>query len=520
MHEFVCNFVEEANRTNRHPFSPVKGFDLHIEGASQKHVLHSGSDWYTQGTVADYLSSGSPATIYYIRRDGWPDVLRDQSVEMRMPFFQRMYPSSAPAPPSTWYEPPTPDGPWRKISTLLFAGDGSELTAQTKSPTLTIAKDVFIPDDFMSVGFGWTSLYTETHRRSRVPKALAPIEERLTIPMNEAQAKTLLGRTVLYRLEDPAAPEPVLSEREIARAAKRRKREPKKVVEKPPPVYCAFVWGLDVQDDGKRILLKTFEFSEEGELGRTLDVGTISTPNEDVPSDYPELKKPGVPGWIGWLQPALDAKEQERRRKKAAAEAEARKQRLRAILASAPSRFEVGIEGDHSIAVGELTLHPPGSNGSIIIYGCKAGIWESGVRQHDQPGGFCIWVQWVRDGAIDLRQDLSAFTSQSEPGSRAASPTSDGPWESVGSVPVDGGSVGILARGILGQYPKEAIYGDANLDQQSWIEILMLSGWEDGWYHIPGGISSGTGGDGTFDVQCLKDTSSAVVGVRVVYPYA
>ncbi|KZS89651.1 hypothetical protein SISNIDRAFT_489073 [Sistotremastrum niveocremeum HHB9708] len=513
MHEFIADFVAAANHRNRHPFSPIHSIDFTFNGTLETGTLHSGRDWYTQGTVADYFAPGSTVTITYTRHDGWPEVLRDRSPEMRMPMFQRMYPPSEPSAPSSWYSLPTPDGPWRKIPSLLFVGDGSELTARTTGPSLTIAKDIFVPGDFMSLGFGWKSLYTATHQRGRVPEALVPTSERITIPMSEEQAKTLLGRTVIYRLEDPEPPAPVLSEREIARAAKKRKREPKKIAERPPPLYCAFVWGLAVQADGKRILLKTFEFSEDSEIGRTFDVGSMASLPASLPSGYPELKKTAVPEWIGLLQPILGAKEEEKRRKKAAAETQARKERLRAILASAPASFEVGIGGDNSMVIGELTLHPPGSWGCITVDGCKAGIWESGVRHHDQPGGFSIWVQWVRDGTIDLYQAVSAFKTQAQDASQAS--LSVATWESVGSVPVDGGSVSILAKGILSAYPKQAIYGDPNLEQASWIEILTLSGWESGRYHIPGGISSGTGGDGSFDVQCTKDGNNAVIGLRV-----
>ncbi|KAF8956728.1 hypothetical protein BDZ97DRAFT_1925270 [Flammula alnicola] len=143
------------------------------------------------------------------------------------------------------------------------------------------------------------------------------------------------------------------------------------------PVYLAFVWGLDLEAK----IIKTFEFSDQGigELCRTFQFDdsqtSVALSPQNLPNDYPALRKVAKFDWMGLVElpvasppseDAVAAKEELLRKRK----------RFSNILAAAPSLFEIGIGGDCAIVVGELTLHPPGSPGSVTIENCKRGIWE------------------------------------------------------------------------------------------------------------------------------------------------
>ncbi len=374
--------------------------------------------------------------------------------------------------------------------TLQLMGDGAELTAYSTYPPL-IAKTVFIPADFSAISSKGIML-----KRLRVfPEHLGT---KFTVPLTIAQARSLLGRTVYYQCADNET-QPI---RRSKAAAKRAR------VQAEDPIYVAYVWGLD--PDAK--LLKTMEHANEdsGELCRTFQFDDSGAPlpagieTASLRDGYPPLRKVARFDWVGLVElrlPAGPTKDE------IAAEEELARKRKRfaAILAAAPRLFEVGINGDCAFVVGELNLHPPGTTGTVTLENCKAGIWESGYAERDSAddGEFLIWVRWVQAGTIDLNAPASEFVPSE---SRDHRPLEDNRiWEDKGRISVDGGIAGILARGILAHSSMVSLTGESDAGmQEAYTDMLILSGSENGRYHIPGGISAYTGGDGSFSVQCPR----------------
>lgn len=499
----LIRFVEEINRRHRHPFFPISNFDLIITNKSttdsSETALHIGPHWFTQGTVADVLLGST--LISYTRRDGGQDLQQQQPPFRLLWPFQRQYPISAPQPPPHWIQTPNVPGPWQEISSLQFMGDGVELTAHSTYPPL-IARTLLLPK---TSSYSMITTSSIQLRRLRISPTL--LEARLAFPLTADQARSLLGRTVFYQSADP---EVQTRERRLPHN-KRRKVEPEL-----DPVYLAYVWGLDL--DAR--IIKTVEFAKEdsGELCRTFKFDDSETPlptflqSTSLPEDYPLLRKVATFDWIGLVKlpmPTPPSEDAEATKK----EVERKRKRFSDILAAAPPLFEIGIEGDRALVIGDLMIHPPGSSGTATVENCKVGIWESGYREMEGPNDteFLIWIQWIRSGTIDLTAPASAF---SRPQTEEPTPLpSDLAWEDQGWVSTDAGVAAIVSRGILRPSSTVALTGKS--DYEGFLERLVLSGSEDGRYHIPGGISSYTGGDVSFLVQVSKDAQGDIIAVRV-----
>ncbi|KAF9480710.1 hypothetical protein BDN70DRAFT_877280 [Pholiota conissans] len=492
-------FLEEINRKNRHPFFPVSNFDLRLADASTPPItFHIGNSWFTQGNVTEVLSGSR--LILYTRRDGDQDLKEHQPALRLLWPYQREYPTSAPEPNPHWIKAPKITGPWQEVSLLQFMGNGAELIAHSTYPPL-ISGTLLLPQNFRIITTSSILL-----RRLRIAPTL--LGEKLAFPLTSTQARSLLGRTVFYQSPDPDVQTRV-------RPLPHNKR--RKVEAELAPVYMAFVWGIDLEAK----IIKTVEFTNDisGELIRTFkfDESAIPLPTflqpDPLPDDYPPLLKVATFDWIGLVElstPVPPSEDVEAIRKAI----ERKRKRFSDILAAAPPFFEIGIEGDRALVVGDLNLNSPGTPGTITVQGCKLGIWESGYREMEGPNDaeLLIWVQWIKPGAIDLSAPPSTFSRP-----RTAKPTplaSNIAWEDQGWVSTDAATMAIIAHGILQPSSVEAIAGER--DYEGYLERLVLSGSEDGRYHIPGGISSYTGGDGSFLVQISKDSEGNIVAVRVM----
>jgi hypothetical protein len=192
--------------------------------------------------------------------------------------------------------------------------------------------------------------------------------------------------------------------------------------------------------------------------------------------------------------------------------------RLASILkiAAKSPRFEVGIGGDCTILAGEIALHGvQESDNSVFtliqeIENCKPGIWQGG---RDTDGDeFVIWVCWVREGSIDLTQPVENFVVEPQGGVDVKALA----WTEVSTVSVDGGTMSVLARGVTSPEAIQALTGNDDGDVEGFVECIVLHGAEEDSFHIPGGVSSYTGGDGGFRVFSAPDSDGKVVGVKVV----
>jgi hypothetical protein len=500
----LVRFVEEINGRHRHPFFPVSNFDLFIANKSTTDssatALHIGPQWFTQGTVADVLLEST--SISYTRRDGAQDLQQQQPPFRLLWPFQRQYSVSAPQPPPHWIQTPNVPGPWQEISSVQFIGDGVELTAARSTYPPLIARTLLLPK---KSSYSMITTSSIQLRRLRISPTL--LEARLAFPLTADQARSLLGRTVFYQSADPE----VETTKVRLPHNKRRKVEPEL-----DPVYLAYVWGLDL--DAR--IIKTVEFANEdsGELCRTFKFDDSETPlptflqPTSLPEDYPPLRKVATFDWIGLVKlpmPTPPSEDVEATKK----EIVRMRKRFSDILAAAPPLFEIGIEGDRALVIGDLMIHLPGSSGTVTVENCKVGIWESGYREMEGPNDmeFLIWVQWIRSGTIDLTAPASAFSR-----SQTEEPTplpSDLTWENQGWVSTDAGVAAIVSRGTLRPSSMVALTGKS--DYEGFLARLVLSGSEDGRYHIPGGISSYTGGDGSFLVQVSKDAEGNIIAVRV-----
>jgi hypothetical protein len=303
----------------------------------------------------------------------------------------------------------------------------------------------------------------------------------------------LLGRAIQY--EVPVVPLPPLPPN--ARPKKKRRED-------PPPIYWGVVWGVDDRDPAA-VELRIFTGGQFQEAPATLTVGEPCA----VPSNRIDTRLPFTPKWVGALA-LVDETPEEVVVQPSAPEVEIQ-DRLSSILevAAKSPQFEVGIDGDCVILAGEIAVHGIDSDFIEKIDNCKAGIWQGGRNTDDDR--FLIWVRWVREGSIDLAQPVENFVTELEEDTDIETLA----WTPITTVSVDGGSMTLLAQGLTSP---EAIVGlmGKDMDVEGFVECIVLHGAEDDSFHIPGGVSSHTGGDGGFEVYTASDSDGKVVGVKIV----
>jgi hypothetical protein len=521
-------FMKYANEIYRHPLDPLYDFDftndqqfllVFNQGAAREtKIWRYWTGGFMQGLVSDFVgedvdNSRKGVVVWYKRRYGHKFSVSEEAQEVKRPAYKRRLPSSCYPPPTHWIDPTPPSSAsgarWNQIPTLSFVGNGSDIHPHTSYPPI-ISKHIFIPSDIKALGLRqWTGMT----RRQSVPADAAPLK--FTPPLSLAQAQSLLGRTVLYELPDSSV--------QAGGRARTRDRQARKTAGSGAPstsndnVYCAFVWGLDPQ----RMIITLFETDD---TRRTFWIGSdepkdvIGVP---LPTDYPPLRKVARPNWLGPVEiapvtiapPTIPSEPVARKTR------HPMQTRWAEILKAAPMTFEVGVGGDNVILVGELMIQNPEQ--VMHIDNCKSGIWESGYRHATEEGiSFSIWVQWTREGSVDFAQPSSSFVHSSK---EIRPLRNDLSWREIGAVGVDGGSLTILAQGYLSSTSRAHLMGDLNVwnfrDEEealdTFIEMTVLSGWEAGRIHIPGGICNHTGGDGGFSVWASDDQDGRVIAVKV-----
>lgn len=280
-------------------------------------------------------------------------------------------------------------------------------------------------------------------------------------------------------------------------------------------VFLAFVWGFDPET----MNLFVFEYFERGEVGRTIMLGMTENPSPSTPinpsKDVIALERPFVVKWVGRVvlpdSDSAGARQVSRPTKRA----EDKPDRLSEILKMAPREFQVGIGGNHSILVGELTLHDTG----ITIDNCKAGIWQSGIELPTNPGGrFSAWVQWIRDGTVDLNQPVDGFANV---GNETRMLPDDLAWTPAGALGVDGGMMVIAASGIMLETSLAALFGGEEEDESpiEQLRTMAVLAADNGSIYFPGGVSAYTGSDGGFVVEKAASSDGKIIAIQVLGPH-
>ncbi|KAJ7724479.1 hypothetical protein DFH07DRAFT_264830 [Mycena maculata] len=487
-------FIAMSNSRHQHPLAPLSGFSFasasSFVGKTNEEVAKiRNSTWkvrpgrFVQGQVKDLLVTESKV-VYYSRSNFSRDSVSDLTLK---PPQQRTLPPSCVA-PQHWIRPAMPPGGeavWECLPSLAFVGNGHDLYPGATSPP-AITSHIYVPRAFDRERLG---IYPHAAYQREVTKDATPVK--LEPPITAAQAAALLGRAIQF--EVPVVPLPPLPPN--ARPKKRR-REP------PPPIYWGVVWGVDAA----ALELRIFTGGQYQEASATLKVGQPCA----VPSNPIDMTRPFTPKWVGLLSLVDGAPEETV--PAPAPEAGPTVDRLLSILAVAARspQFEVGIDGDCVVIAGEISLHGIDSPSVEKIDGCKSGIWQ-GAREPAGTDQFSMWVRWVRDGTIDLTQPVERFVVTPEGDGDAAALQ----WTPLTTVTADGGKMALLARGLTSPESIFALTGNDDGDVAGFVECIVLYGAEEDSFHIPGGVSSYTGGDGSFDVLTASDSDGKVVGIKI-----
>ncbi|KAJ7156948.1 hypothetical protein C8R43DRAFT_997767 [Mycena crocata] len=489
-------FTSTANSQHRHPLAPLTNFSIastpdpfctSAQVAEATKLLWEVSPGrFVQGRVQD-LPLPEDHIVYYSRstfnRVYFPGLTMKQPQERTLP------PSCVP--PTNWIRPSEPPGGeavWECLPSLAFVGTGYDLYPGATSPP-AIASYIYVPRSFEKLGIYPHAAYRREVTKDSTPTKLEP-------PLTVEQANAFLGRAIQY--EVPVVPTPPLPAN--ARPKKRRRED-------PPPVYWGVVWGVDVTDPAG-LALRIFTGGQYQEAPATLKVGEACA----VPTAPIDMTLPFTPKWVGAVS-LVDASEEAPEPEVIPEEVQ---DRLADLLQLNSPQFEVGIDGNCVLLAGEIALHGIESNMVEKIENCSAGIWQGGrdIDLERETNQFVIWVHWVREGSIDLGQPLSNFATTTEGDTQAA--VSQLNWTRLTTVSVDGGSMAILAQGLLSADSILTLTGNDDGDVEGFVECIVLHGAEDeGPFHIPGGVSSYTGGDGGFEVYTACDSEGKVVGVKI-----
>ncbi|KAF7338116.1 hypothetical protein MVEN_02036300 [Mycena venus] len=462
-------FISTANLQHRHPLAPLTNFAFastpepfySYAGKTNEEIQELGKRlWevspfrFVQGQVKDLPITESHLVYYNRSHFRRVGVPELTSKQPR----ERTLPPSCVA-PAHWIRasvPPGGESVWECLPSLAFVGNGHDLYPRATSPP-AIASHVYVPRSFERLG-----IYGLTAYREEVTKDCTPVK--LEPPLAAVQARALLGRAIQY--EVPVVPLPPLPEG--ARPKKKTTRSP----------------AADLLGGG-----------QYQEASATLMVGEPCA----VPSNRIDTAHPFTPKWVGALALVEEPETPEQVFIPPPAPKAEGPDRLASILevAAKSPQFEVGISDDYVILVGEITLHGIQETSDSVftsierIENCKPGIWQGG-RDTDQDN-FRIWVHWP-EGDVDI-EILS--------------------WREVTTVSVDGGKISILARGITSPEAILALTGNDE-DVEGFVECIGLHGAEEDSFHIPGGVSSYTGGDGGFGVYAASDADGKVIGIKVI----
>ncbi|KAJ7047025.1 hypothetical protein C8F04DRAFT_1387523 [Mycena alexandri] len=494
MNVLLQQFISIANPQHRHPLAPLTNFSFASTPdpfCTSSYLGKTGEEvqeltnrlWevttgrFIQGQVRDLpITEGN--IVYYNR--GHFSRTSVQDLTMKQPRERTLPPSCVP--PAHWIRPSKPPGGedvWECLPSLLFVGSGHDLYPGVISPP-AIASHVYVPRSFERLGIYPHAAYREEVTEDSTPVKWEP-------PLTSEQALALLGRAIQY--EVPVVPQPPLPPN--ARPKKKRRKA-------PPPVYWGVVWGVDPD----ALVLRVFTGGQYQETSIALTVGGPC----EVPSTKVDTKLPFTPKWVGALALVDDAPEEIPTPPVPEAQTV---DRLPGILETKSPQFEVGIDGSCVILAGELAIHGIDSYAVEKIQNCKPGIWQGGRSVEENK--FAIWVRWLREGSIDLSQPLENFVTELEDDTIVATFT----WTRVANVSVDGGTMTILAEGMTSPDAIFAPTGDDDGDVDGFINYIALHGAEEDSFHIPGGVSSYTGGDGGFDVYTASDSDGKVVAVKV-----
>ncbi|KAJ7444873.1 hypothetical protein FB451DRAFT_1412996 [Mycena latifolia] len=492
-------FISAANSRHRHPLAPLTGFSIastpepfctasYVGKTGEEALALRNRLWevstgrFIQGRVAD-LQPPASNVVYYSRSSFMRTSVSE--LTMKQPQ-QRMLPPACVA-PAHWVRPVAPPGGadvWECLPSLAFVGTGHDLYPGATAPP-AIASHVYVPRVFDRERLG---IYPHAAYRREVTTDCAPVK--LAPPLTAAQALALLGRAIQY--EVPAVPLPPLPPN--ARPKKRRR-------EALPPIHWGVVWGVDAAT----LELRIFTGGQFQEASATLTVGAPCA----VPANPIDTTLSFTPKWVGALSLVDDAPEEEvPPPSETEGVQEDRLPRILELAATSP-QFEVGIDGDCVVLAGEIALHGIDSASIEKIDNCKPGIWEGG--RDISVDRFAIWVRWVRAGTIDLAQPVEAFVVERE-GDDADVAGLD--WKLLTTVSVDGGSMSLLARGMT---TPESIFALTRTDHDvgGFVECIVLHGAEEDAFHVPGGVSTYTGGDGGFEVYTAADSEGRVVGIKI-----
>jgi hypothetical protein len=519
------DFVTLANLVHRHPLMPQLYFKLSLSDAAlnkpSEDVWEISPSQFVQGRLQDFTITDSGDVVIHYLHSGY----NDAEIQLaRMPEVHlRELPDTCHPPPQSWIKPshpPLSDGPldsWRSIPTLAFVGDGIDVFPKaTYPPIISATVYALAPPAHAALGM---SVYAHP-LRDHLPTSqdCAPIKFRP--PLTVKQARSLLGRTVQY--EDTRQLNPLGGSEhlhEASRPSKKKRRTGKGASADPDAnaiewtkVYTAVVWGFDPE----RMELKVFCGWKVAETCRTLMVGTPNKPTP-YPWLYPEERIAFAPRWIGHVvipEHEPDTTEEPAIPENSSDMSSSGEDRLSKIIKLAPRHFEVGMDGNHTLLVGEIALHGSDPTHILHIDNCKPGIWESGYDSSHTASAVC-WVRWIREGTIDLMQDISCFT-EGEHSLDIQAVLDMFPWITCGSVHVDGGSVAIIAKAIAHAQAQTALTGQDDVDDSdAFLKMLALLAWEDGAYCVSGGVSVSTGADGAFHVALAQDSTSRVIAVKI-----
>ncbi|KAJ7589056.1 hypothetical protein C8J56DRAFT_937726 [Mycena floridula] len=263
-------FFDKTSRLHRHPLFPLRNATFQRREIGQGFGVSAGK--WAQGIFGSLFGLqdlSKEITVEYIRGPEY-DISFQSPQVLALPAWRRILVLDDP--PPNWILPISPKCPYRfiEVDSMGFVGSGSDFHRNLFYPPV-ISTRMWIPKSWEDVGLSPWNV------RTRNPCKIICVEKKWSLGkdgLSEDQSRAMLGRTVQYCL--PGSEE----------------------------VFIAFVWGFD---PGLTIV-KAFENYHGAEIIRTFLVGKEEQVESDIPGenerpgDYPILRLPVRPGWMGLVE--------------------------------------------------------------------------------------------------------------------------------------------------------------------------------------------------------------------------
>lgn len=315
---FAC-----SNEMNRHPLFPSKNCTFTLKLKDRSVHMHVTCGQWAQGSLRTFVSAevmrpgrehgfdgrGLTLEVPYTRGPEYDMSERSPQV-LSLPAWKRILPPTI-VTPAHWIEPCPPHHPthYSKMKSLCFVGSGSEFHPRIAYPPV-IASHIWIPRKWEKLGLKTWNLRTRTHcEKVAVEKRWVLDDDGRGWGLTEDEARSMVGRTVQYA--EARSEEKKERLRRMYHNSVQKKHESEDMQDDSSPdsqVFVAYVWGFDPV----RMILKAFENHQSTDVCRTFRVGTKEQTDtdiprrEDLPSDFPEVRAPVRPLWIGIVEVDLE----------------------------------------------------------------------------------------------------------------------------------------------------------------------------------------------------------------------